>query len=239
MCGRVALTASGEELAEAFALDEIPQLAPRYNIAPTQPLLVVRHDRGRPRARSLRWGLSRRALAEGEALEAGGLLINARSETVASKPSFREAFKRRRCLIPASGFYEWKRTGGRRRPFFIRLDSGGVFALAGIWEPPAESEPDSPGACVILTTEPNRLLLTLHDRMPVILPPGHYGTWLQGAASPGDLRGLLAPFPGETLVAQPVGTAVNDPRHEGPACLEPPGPEEHAQGRLFPDEPSD
>jgi putative SOS response-associated peptidase YedK len=239
MCGRVALTASGEELAEAFALDEIPRVVPRYNIAPTQPLLVVRHDHGKPRASSLRWGLSRRAPEEPEASEPGGLLINARSETVAGKPSFRDAFRRRRCLIPASGFYEWKRTGGRRQPFFIRPRSGALLALAGIWEPAAESEPDSPGACVILTTDPNALVLPIHDRMPVILPPGHYETWLQEGASAGALRGLLAPFPDEALVAQAVGPTVNDPRHEGPACLAAPGPEERAQGRLFPDEPSD
>jgi putative SOS response-associated peptidase YedK len=239
MCGRVALTASGEELAEAFGLDEAPRLEPRYNIAPTQPMLVVRHDQGRRRARSLRWGLARRAIGEGEASEPGGLLINARSETIASKPSFREAFRRRRCLIPASGFYEWKKTGGRSRPFFIRFRSGGLFALAGLWEPPPETEADSPGSCVILTTEPNSLVLTLHDRMPVILPPEGYETWLQDGVPPGALRGLLIPCPDDVLLAQPVGMAVNDPRHEGPVCLEPPGPEMDAQGRLFSDEPSD
>ena len=239
MCGRVALTASGEELAEAFGLDEAPRMEARYNIAPSQPLLVVRREHGRRHSGNLRWGLARRASGEGEASEPGGLLINARSETIASKPSFREAFKRRRCLIPASGFYEWKKTGGRSRPFFIRFRSGGLFAMAGIWEPPAETEPDSAGACVILTTEPNSLLLTLHDRMPVILPPEGYETWLQDAVTPGALRGLLSPYPDEALVAQPVGLAVNDPRHEGPVCLEPPGPEMDAQGRLFPDETAD
>jgi putative SOS response-associated peptidase YedK len=238
MCGRVALTASGEELAEAFELDEAPGVEPRYNIAPSQPLLVVRHERGRPRATSLRWGLSRRA-AEGELPEPGGLLINARSETVASKPSFREAFRQRRCLVPASGFYEWKKTGGRRLPFFVRQRSGLLFALAGIWETPSEDEPGSPGACVILTTDPNAVLRPLHDRMPVIVSPRDYRSWLQGDASPGALRALLAPFPDEALVAQRVGATVNDPRHEGPGCLAPPGPEEQAQGRLFPDEASD
>lgn len=220
MCGRFNLTASGEEIAEAFDLDQAPQLSPRYNIAPTQPVVVVRLEAG-TNARglsTLRWGLVPVGAPETDRGH-----INARAETVGQKPSFREAFARRRCLIPATGFYEWQRTRVmKRRPWLFALASGRPFAFAGLWEPPAR-DGASP-TCTILTTEPNDVTRPVHDRMPVILSPDGYAPWLD--PKPGDavaLRRLLVPFPAGTMTARPVSRAVNDARFDDPACL---GPEE-------------
>jgi putative SOS response-associated peptidase YedK len=217
MCGRFNLTASGEEIAEAFDLDEVPELAPRYNIAPTQPVAVVRLDRasGRRRLSELRWGL----VPEG-APETDRGHINARSETAWQKPSFRDAFARRRCLIPATGFYEWKRTRARnRQPWALALASGQPFAFAGLWEPPARE--GAATTCTILTTEPNELAREIHDRMPVILDPESYVRWLDPEARGAlPLRSLLRPFPAEAMTAWRVSTAVNSPRCDGPVCLE-------------------
>lgn len=218
MCGRFNLTASGEEIAEAFDLEGTPELAPRYNIAPTQPVAVVRLDAesGRRRLAALRWGL----LPQG-APDTDRGHINARSETAGQKPSFRDAFARRRCLIPATGFYEWQRTGARkRRPWLFSLASGQPFAFAGLWEPPAR---EGAGAtCAILTTEPNDLTREVHDRMPVILPREVYSRWLDpkpGAAV--ALRPLLVPFPATVMSARAVSSAVNNARFDDPACLDP------------------
>jgi len=218
MCGRFNLTASGEEIAEAFDLGEAPELAPRYNIAPTQPVAVVRLEAGTGRRRlgALRWGL----VPEG-APETDRGHINARAETAWQKPSFREAFARRRCLIPATGFYEWQRTtASKRRPWLFALGSGRPFAFAGLWELPAR-DGASP-TCTILTTEPNDVTRPVHDRMPVILSPDGYARWLD--PKPGDavaLRPLLVPFPAGAMTARPVSTAVNNARFDDPACLDP------------------
>jgi putative SOS response-associated peptidase YedK len=220
MCGRFNLTASGEEIAEAFDLDEAPRLAPRYNIAPTQPVAVVRLETGTGRRglSALRWGL----VPEG-APETDRGHINARAETAWQKPSFREAFARRRCLIPATGFYEWQRTTTKkRRPWLFTLDSGRPFAFAGLWEPPAR-DGASP-TCTILTTEPNDVTRPVHDRMPVILSPDGYAPWLDPTGADAvALRRLLAPFPAGAMAARPVSRAVNNARFDDPACL---GPEE-------------
>jgi putative SOS response-associated peptidase YedK len=217
VCGRFTLTASGEELAEAFGLDDPPELAPRYNIAPTQPVAVVRAEEpGSGRTLSLlRWGLLPRATAEPKRP-----LINARAETASSVPSFREAFARRRCLIPASGFFEWTGTGKKRQPWYFRMASGRAFAFAGLWEPPFDPV-DAPTA-TILTTEPNQIARPLHDRMPVILAPEDYARWLDPQARGlGALRPLLQPFPAEGMVAYPVEHVVNDPRRDEPSCITP------------------
>ena len=217
MCGRFTLTASGEELAEAFGLDDRPELAPRYHIAPTQPVAVVRAGApGSGRTLSLlRWGLLPRATAEPKRP-----LINARSETVSSVPSFREAFARRRCLIPASGFFEWAGAGKKRQPWYFRMASGRAFALAGLWEPPFD--PVEAPTATILTTEPNEITRPVHDRMPVILAPGDYARWLDPqAAGLGALRPLLLPFPAQDMIAYPVEVVVNDPRHDDPSCITP------------------
>jgi putative SOS response-associated peptidase YedK len=217
VCGRFTLTASGEELAEAFGLDDAPELAPRYNIAPTQSVAVVRAGApGSGRTLSLlRWGLLPRATAEPKRP-----LINARSETVSSVPSFREAFARRRCLIPASGFFEWAGAGKKRQPWYFRMASGRAFALAGLWEPPFD--PVEAPTATILTTEPNEITRPVHDRMPVILAPGDYARWLDPQAGGlGALRPLLLPFPAQDMIAYPVEVVVNDPRHDDPSCITP------------------
>ncbi len=145
-----------------------------------------------------------------------------RSETAAEKPSFRDAFRKRRCLIPATGFYEWQALGGSKQPFHSRLGDGRPFAFAGLWERWQGPE-GSVESCAVLTTEANGVVRSVHDRMPVILPPDDYGAWLDPAtpAPAALLLPLLRSYPGDDLFAFPVGRWVNDPRHEGPACLNP------------------
>src|SRR3972149_5552724 len=192
MCGRFSLTASGEEGAEALGLDEAPALAPRYNIAPTQPVAVVRLEppEAHRRLALVPWGLVPLGSLEGERG-----FINARAETAWEKPSFRDAFARRRCLIPATGFYEWQRTEGRGRAL-------------------AEGQA---ATCRILTTEPNDLARAVHDRMPVIVRPEDYARWLDPAAGGvSALRALFAPSPAEAMAAYRVGTAVGARPVEGP-----------------------
>jgi len=220
MCGRFTLSTPGEILAEAFGLEEPPELAPRYNIAPTQPVVVFRRQRpGEPRrAASLRWGL-----LPSKVREPGRPLINARSEGAARLPSFREAFHHRRCLIPADGFYEWKVVPfqSKRQPMHLCRRDGRPFAFAGLWEPPSP-EPGAAGSCTILTTEPNALIRPIHDRMPVILSPADFEAWLDPAhPDPEALEELLRPFPAEELKAYHVGPAVNDARYDGPDCRAP------------------
>jgi len=207
MCGRFTLTTPAELIAEAFGLEGPLALAPRYNVAPTQEVAVVRAlPEGRRVLERLPWGF-----AAGR-----GLLINARAESAATRPAFRDALRHRRCLLPADGFFEWKPEGRRKVPYLVRLRDGGVFAFAGLWDPgPA-------GGCVILTTEPNDVVRPIHDRMPVILDPGDYGRWLDAAATdPSRFQQLLRPYPSERLSAIAVSSLVNDPANDSPACLEP------------------
>jgi putative SOS response-associated peptidase YedK len=219
MCGRFNQTASGEEVAEAFGLDETPALAPRYNIAPTQEVAVVgvRPKTSRCGLALLKWGLVPRESLGGERG-----FINARAETAWEKPSFREAFAHRRCLIPATGFYEWQKIDPKRRqPWLLRLVSGRLFAFAGLWEP-ATATPGAVPTCTILTTEPNEVTQPIHDRMPVILDPSEYTRWLDPAVTiPAEVRPLLRPFPAAAMTAYPVTTAVNNPSFDDPACLAP------------------
>lgn len=218
MCGRFNQTASGDEVAEAFSLDEAPELAPRYNIAPTQPVAVVgvQPKTGRRGLAMLTWGLVPRASLGGERG-----FINARAETAWEKPSFREAFARRRCLVPATGFYEWQKLDAKRKqPWVIRLASGRVFAFAGLWEPPLE--PGGRATCAILTTEPNALTEKVHDRMPVILPREAYGPWLDPAVDdPRALSPVFSPYDDAAMTAWPVSAAVNRPANDDPSCLAP------------------
>ena len=219
MCGRFNQTASGEEVAFAFGLDEAPELAPRYNIAPTQPVAViaVQPKTARRGLAELTWGLVPR-----DALGRERGFINARSETAFEKPAFREAFARRRCLIPATGFYEWQKLDARRRqPWLIRLAAPGPFAFAGLWEP-AAAVPGATPTCTILTTEPNEVARRVHDRMPVILDPADYALWLDPAVElAAEVRPLLRPFPAAAMTAYPVSTRVNNAAFDDPACLAP------------------
>jgi len=220
VCGRFNQTASGDEVAEAFGLDEAPQLAPRYNIAPTQPVAVVgvQPATGRRGLAQLAWGLvPRGALGK----ERG--FINARSESAWERPSFAEAFLKRRCLIPATGFYEWQKLDAKRRqPWLFRLAAPGPFAFAGLWEPAAAAVPGATPTCTILTTEPNDVTRPVHDRMPVILAPEDYARWLDPmVVIAAEVRPLLRPFPAEAMSAFPVSPRVNSPANDDPACLEP------------------
>ena len=211
MCGRFTLTASGDEVADAFGLDEAPSLEPRYNIAPSQPVIAVVAPDGRRLSEWLRWGfVSRNAR--------GRPLINARAESV-GKGLFAHAFAQRRCLLPADGFYEWQAVAGgaKKQPHHIRLSGGGLFGLAGVFEPGA----DGISTCAILTTHPTDTLRGIHDRMPVILPPEAYATWLDRNPDRARLLPLLAPFTDQPLEAVAVGLAVNNARTEGPVCILP------------------
>lgn len=221
MCGRFTLTTPGDALAEAFGLDEPPDVPPRYNIAPTQPVAAVRRiPAGAPRSVSLlRWGL---VPAWSREPRSRNPLINARAETLVEKPAFREAFERRRCLIPADGFYEWRHMGGEREAFLVRRADSRPFAFAGLWELPTERDPGVLGTCTIITTEPNELLRELHDRMPVILPPAAFEEWLRPEPLAAQrLDELLHPHPEAEMEAFPVSRRVNSPAYDGPECIAP------------------
>jgi putative SOS response-associated peptidase YedK len=219
MCGRFALFASGEEVVERFRLRESPLFEPRYNVAPTQAVAAVRAMSAGNELTRLRWGLVPSWASD---LSIGNKLLNARCETVADKPSFRAAFRQRRCLIPASGFYEWqKQGGGRKQPYFIRPRDGGLFAFAGLWERWHDPRGETVESCTILTTEANELMQPLHDRMPVIVDPASDRVWLDPHSSADSLRALFVPFASDRMEAIPVNPWVSNPKHEGPQCLEP------------------
>lgn len=221
MCGRFTLIAPGEVVAELFNLSETPELAPRYNIAPTQPVAAVRYNRDK-KTRELthfHWGL---IPGWSKDPTIGSRMINARSETAAEKPSFRAAFKYRRCLVPTDGFYEWWKVDGGKQPVRIHMKDERPFAIAGLWEHwqgPDGSEIES---CTLLTTGPNDLLKPIHNRMPVIMAEEDFDLWLDpGAQHPGEIQPLMRPFPSDKMTFYPVSTHVNNPRNEDPACIAP------------------
>ncbi len=221
MCGRFSLGASAATLAAQFDLFEAPAWTPRYNIAPTQEVLVVvRHPTSPSRhAREHRWGL---IPSWAKDLAIGNQLINAQAETAATKPAFRAAFRKRRCLILADGFYEWKKEGRHKQPFHIRLRDGRPFAFAGLWEHWEGAEGKAIDSCTILTAPPNDLLRPLHHRMAVILPFSAYEPWLDPSIQEADrLQPLLQPYPPEEMTAYPVSTVVNNPTNDTPRCTEP------------------
>jgi putative SOS response-associated peptidase YedK len=223
MCGRFTLRASASVIAEQFALFELPPFTARFNIAPSQPVPVIRL---RPEQRApqrelvwLQWGLIP-SWAESPAL--GSRLLNARAESAAEKPAFRTALRRRRCLVVADGFYEWQTTDKAKQPYFIHLRDDRPFAFAGLWE--AWESPDHAmlETCAVITTEPNELMRPIHNRMPVILPSDAYATWLNPAIQePRRLASLLVPYSGDALQAHPVDSFVNTPSHDSPRCIEP------------------
>lgn len=215
MCGRYTLRVPMREVAEEFGLFDVPDQPPRYNVAPTQPVPAVRAAAGGRELAMLRWGLIP-SWADDPSI--GNRMINARAETVATKPAFRAAFKSRRCLVVADGFYEWRQFPGGKQPYLIRLRSGRPFGFAGLWERwDRDGEPLE--SCTILTTTANELMQPLHDRMPVLIPHEHYDDWLKGDT--GTAASLLVPFPADRLTAYPVSRVVNSPRNDVPACVEP------------------
>ena len=221
MCGRFLLTTPTSRLSSLFQFDGGPALAPRYNVAPSQPVATVRPsgDSGRECV-LMRWGLVPSWAKDVR----GGGLINARAETAATKPAFRDAFRSRRCLIPADGFYEWKRGPKKGLPFTVRQKDGGPFALAGLWDVWQAPGGEAVESCAVLTTEANALMKELHERMPVILRPEDHAAWLDPAVGKADvLQRLLRPLDAGAMMLFPVGDWVNNARHEGPQCLEPRG----------------
>jgi len=220
MCGRFTLTKSAKILKEFFPLLDFGDVALRYNIAPSQQVLAVRHlpQCARPEAARFRWGLVPHWADD---LKIGYSLINARSETAASKPAFRSAFRDRRCLILADGFYEWQKLEDRKQPHHIRRRDGKPFAFAGLWENWTKGEAPVQ-SCTILTTDANELMRPLHDRMPVILDPGSFDRWLEPTLKePAEIQRFLAPCPAAWLEAVPVSTHVNNARHEDAGCVVP------------------
>ena len=219
MCGRFALFASGEELAQRFGLPHTPLLDARYNIAPTQTVAAVRaSDTGRE-FRFLRWGLIPSWSIDPKI---ANKLTNARAETVASNPASRSAFQQRRCLIPASAFYEWRQGKGKsKQPYCIWLRDENLFALAGLWERWQDPQGPITESCSLITTEANELMQPICDRMPVILDKVSEAVWLDSHASLEELRSLLVPFASNRMEAFPVNPYVSSARNEGPRCLEP------------------
>jgi putative SOS response-associated peptidase YedK len=221
MCGRFTLTVDPGQLQEAFPWVEIPEDLPhRYNIAPSQPVAVVPND-GSNRVDLFNWGLIPFWAKDPKI---GNRLINARSETVAEKPSFRGSFKYKRCLVLADGFYEWRKEPGTKTktPMYLRLKNKQPFAFAGLWDNWHSSDGSEIRTFTIITTEPNTLVAEIHNRMPVILPQFAYTDWLQeGENDPSLLKSFLQPYPAEEMEAYPVSRYVNSPQNDSPECIIP------------------
>jgi putative SOS response-associated peptidase YedK len=224
MCGRIVVHLDARAVA-AFGIDLAEPWGPYFNVAPTQDVPVVVAIDGARELRFMRWGLIP-SWASDPAI--GNRMINARAETVATKPAFRDAFRSRRCLILASAFYEWQPVPGskRKQPHAIQVDHGGPFAFAGLWDRWVSRETGEViESCTIITCEANAVLAPVHNRMPVILPPDRYDAWLDPATPAAALHWMLAPYPAEGMHAYPVSTYVNAPGHDGPECIEPMGAE--------------
>lgn len=221
MCGRFTLRESIKELAEVLEATsvKIKEEKARYNIAPTQDIIAARETSDERELVTLHWGL---IPAWSKDPDIGARMINARSETVTEKPAFREAFRRRRCLIPSSGFYEWKREGTRKQPFYFKMKDDRPFAFAGLWEQWEGKGGEAIESCTILTTKANEVLVPVHDRMPVIIAPEDYELWLDPTTSKAELlTPLLRPYPAEMMDSHPVSTSVNNPRYDSEDLLAP------------------
>ena len=235
MCGRYRLTAKERYIRDHFGLEDDPQWEPRWNIAPSQQVAIVRQKPKQPGRTfsKVRWGLIP-FWAKNSSFSAS--TINAASETAADKPAFKEALRQRRCLIPADGFYEWQAQGPRQKqPFSIGLTDGSLFAFAGLWErwrDPARGS--TLETCTILTTKANALLSDVHHRMPVILPPEHYELWLDpGFTEVAEVSRLLGPFDARIMGKYPVSGFVNRPENDSPECAREIVPTETIQQQLF------
>jgi putative SOS response-associated peptidase YedK len=212
MCGRYTLTMTPEEMKRLFRYPETPNFPPRYNIAPTQPIAVVTADHGERHFRLVRWGLIPGWVKDPSSFS---LLINARAETAAAKPAFRAAMRHRRCLVPASGFYEWRRTGPEKQAFLIRPRSGDGIAFAGLWEDWMGADGSEIATAAILTTDANRLVGQIHDRMPVVIREPDFDAWLDtDGHRPADVEGLLRPVPDDLFEAVPVSARVGAVRND-------------------------
>jgi putative SOS response-associated peptidase YedK len=210
MCGRYSLHSNPEVVALMFGLSEVPAYQPRYNIAPASQVLIARQEGGLRAAAMVKWGLVPR-WAKDPAM--GARMNNARAETVAEKPSFREAYRKRRCLIPASGFYEWKLENGLKQPYYIHPADGELFAFAGLWEQWNDLQ-----TCAIITTDANEKMAAVHERMPVIVSPAEYSSWLSGESYE---KVALRPCPDAVIAIHRVSRAVNNARTDVPGLVEP------------------
>lgn len=218
MCGRYALNQNARELARQFSLLDVPEMIPRFNIAPSTPVLAIRES---PRGRIgewMTWGLEPAWAgndAEGRKLPKP---INARAETLLQRPMFREAFRSRRCILPASGFFEWHRPpGAPTQPYYIHPADGPVFALAGLYEPGRDG---APATCCIVTTAANELMARIHDRMPLVLDAADVARWLDPNTALAELTPLLVPGPADEMLAYPVAARVNAARNDDPALID-------------------
>ena len=220
MCGRFTLTADQDSFEDRFSLTGFDLgWVPSFNIAPTQEVLTVTNDGSENRPELMRWGLVPSWTKDPKI---GNRMINARSETLTEKPSFRTAFKRRRCLIPADGFYEWKREGKAKKPMLITANPGGLFALAGLWETWKQPDDSWLLTCAIITTSANEFMKSIHDRMPVILPRESEASWLDPEEQDtAMLSELLLPYDSGRMEAYEVSTLVNSPRNNFPEVIEP------------------
>jgi putative SOS response-associated peptidase YedK len=221
MCGRFSQAQIAELDREVFKLLSVPALPPRYNVAPSQEVAVVRRPGDAPE-RSLdllRWGLIP-SWAKDPTI--GNRIINARAESVADKPAFRDSFRERRCLVPADGFYEWAKTEHGKQLYYVRVLGGKMFAFAGLWDAWRDPTGATRETFTIITTEPNDLLRPVHNRMPVIVEPAHYDRWLDpGAHEAADLIEILRPYPADQMSYYAVSRYVNSPENEGPECIRP------------------
>jgi putative SOS response-associated peptidase YedK len=218
MCGRFAYFGEGYQGHSSLALPPPPAQFTSYNIAPSQEILAVRKDSesGNAEWAMLRWGL---VPFWSKTAKTKSALINARAEGIEQKPSFRGPFKYRRCVVPASGFYEWRKSDGTKQPYFIRPSDGGYFSFAGIWDHWQGEGGEVIESCAIITTEANSMLRDIHDRMPVILGAGDVAVWLDTATGKREALGLLQPCPEETLEAYLVAALVNSPRNNRLECV--------------------
>ncbi len=221
MCGRYELHTRTSEIARRFdaqLIESMQESAPRYNVAPSTAVPVVREGRHGRVLEPMSWGL-----VPGWCKDLSGPKpINARVETVFDKPMFRSGIRRRRCLIPADGFYEWKAGGARKQPYWIGMADHALFAFAGIWEYWAKEGADPLISCAIVVGEANALICAIHDRMPVIVAPEDYARWLDPALDAREaIEPMLRPYPAELMRAYPVGTRVNDVRNDDAALLDP------------------
>ncbi len=222
MCGRYGLSAAPVKVRAFFGYADTPNFPPRYNIAPTQPIAIVRGDAGTRRFALVRWGLLPSWVKEPGDFP---LLINARSETAAEKPAFRAAMRHRRCLIPANGFYEWRKTPAGKQPYWVRPADGRLLAFAGLWEIWSDRDGGEIETAAILTTASNRRLADIHDRMPAVIPPSAFDAWLDTAGhAPGDVADLLKPAPDDAFEPVPVSRRVNRVSNDDPSLQEPDAP---------------
>lgn len=224
MCGRFTLASSPESIEHEFGVESIPELEPRFNIAPSQDVATVDQDReGARRLVMRRWGLIPYWARDPRI---GARQINARAETVDSRPSYRDAFQRRRCLVPADGFYEWGEVSrGPRQPYYLSRPDAACFGIAGLWERWRAAEGEWIESCTLLTVAANAAVRPVHDRMPAIVAPADYALWLdRDVRDPESLRRLLRPPADDALVLRPVSRRVNRPEFDDAECIAPLGP---------------